>query len=118
VRFEGTGALKTKVSAESEDWTLVKERSVDVAPGKEAATTVRLKGVDLEFELRDAADAPVTDERVKLFRADGKTAVPKAPAKTDAKGRVKLTNVPPEEYQIKFPKRYDAEWEEGATEDL
>ena len=118
VRFEGTSALKTKVSAESEDWTLVRERSADLEPGKEAATTVRLNGVDLEFELRDAADAPIADEKIKLFRADGTTAVPRAPNKTDSKGRVKLTNVPPEEYQIKFPKRYDVEWEEGATEDL
>src|SRR5579872_1105765 len=105
---DATGTAKATVA----NWTLEKEEPITLTSGDSKTVTLKLKGVDEAFLLVDAGTppAPVKDENVTLLREDG-TPVPGAPAKTDADGKVKLNNVPPEKYKIKFPDRYDAEWE-------
>jgi hypothetical protein len=107
-----------KVKAEAPGWTLEAEQDLSIRPGNLIEMTLKLKGVNVVFELLDAATPPVgvANEKVSVFREDD-TAVPGAPAQTDGAGLVTLTNVPPETYKVKFPDRYDAEWEFSKEED-
>lgn len=112
---------KEKLKAEvTGGWTLEAEAEVTIACGDtKQEVTLKLKGVDIAFELVDAATPPVgvANEKVKVLREDG-TDAPGAPTVMDGAGLVKLTNVPPENYKIKFPDRYDVEWEFSKEEDL
>lgn len=120
VKLSGIADVDSKLLAKTVGgWTLEAPVALKLKPGDVKTETLKLKGVDIQFQLMDAATtpAPVKDEPVKILREDGKD-VPRAPDKTDAKGQVELKNVPPEKYKIKFPERYDDEWEFGATEAL
>lgn len=120
VHLDGYEEVKAgKLKAEVEGWTLEAEQEVNIKSGQGVIEmTLKLKGVDVVFELLDAATPPVAvaKEKVKVLRADG-TDAPGAPTETDDSGLVKLTNVPPETYKIKLPDRYDAEWEFSKEED-